>query len=113
MKNNLISLDGKKYCFDIDAIIKWCVNSNPYKEVEINESYDSNIEGELQVSSKDVREMKSNNVQNDTIKYDLLKTLINPFLGEIHDYNFFSHNFSYVMIFNTLVKMGFIIEIKD
>lgn len=114
MKDKLIEFQGKKYCLDIDAIMKWCLNSNntPSKETEINEGYDTNDEGELVMLTKVIRESKVSNVQDDTIRYDFLKLLLSPFLGEIMTTEDITENFSYTMLFNTLINMRFLVEIK-
>lgn len=101
-------------CFDIDAIMKWCLAStnNPFKETEINEGYDTNDDGDIQMMTKVVRELKTNNVQDDTVRYDFIKMLISPFLGDIVNKEDIEHNLSNTLLYNTLVNMGFLVKIK-
>lgn len=115
MSNKMLMIDNEAYYFDIDAIMKWCLAStnNPFKETEINEGYDTNEEGDIQMMTKVVRELKTNNVQDDTVRYDFIKFLIAPFLGEIGNKEEVENNFSYSLLYNTLIKMGFLIKIKE
>lgn len=110
-----LGLNGERYYLDIDAISKWCLSSsvNPSKETEINEGYDYSDNGDFQVTTKVIRELKTSNSQDDTIRYDFIKVLLSPFLGEIKEIDEIENNFSYAMIFNTLVKMNFLIKIND
>ena len=115
MTNNMISIDGEVYYLNIDEIMKWCLASGntPTKETEINEGYDTNDEGDMQMMTKVVRELKSNNTQDDTIRYDFIKLLISPFLGEINDKVNIIYSFSYSLLFNTLINMGFLVKISE
>jgi hypothetical protein len=108
-------LNGDKYCLDIDAITKWCLSStiNPSKETEINEGYDTDDNGDFHMTSKVVRELKTNNVQDDTIRYDFIKMIISPFLSDIKCVSEITDNFSYSLMFNTLLNMNFLIKIND
>ena len=108
-------LNGAKYYLDIDAITKWCLSSslNPSKETEINEGYDYADNGDFQMTTKVVRELKASNSQDDTIRYDFIKNLILPFISEIRHIDEITDNFSNSLIFNTLIKMGFLIAIND
>lgn len=110
-----IGMNGEKYYLDIDAITKWCLSSslNPSKETEINEGYDSDGNGDFQMTTKVIRELKTSNSQDDTIRYDFVKMLIQPFIGDITNFGEISDNFSYSLIFNTLLKMGFLVEINE
>ena len=112
--NNMITINNELYYFDIDAIMKWCLasTSNPVKETEINEGYDTNDDGDIQMMTKVVRELKTNNVQDDTVRYDFIKLFIAPFLGEIANKEEIEHDFSYTLLYNTLIKMGFLVKIK-
>lgn len=113
--NNMLMINDELYYFDIDAIMKWCLAStnNPFKETEINEGYDTNEEGDIQMMTKVVRELKTNNVQDDTVRYDFVKLLITPFLGEITNKEDIENDFSYTLLYNTLIKMGFLVKIKE
>lgn len=115
MKNRMLTFGNKKYYLDMEAVSKWCLSSstNPFKEIEINEGYDTDEEGGVQLNSKVIRELKTNNPQDDTIRYDLFKMLVAPFLGEIKTTKEIQDNFSYNLLFNSLVNMGFLVEIID
>lgn len=115
MRKEMISFEGRAYYLDIDAIAKWCLSSsvNVFKESEINEGYDTNEDGDLQMMTKVVRELKTNNPQDDTIRYDLVKLLISPFLGEIKTFDEVKTSISYTLLFNSLIEMGFLVEIID
>lgn len=115
MSNELITFNGETYYLDVDAIMKWCLSStsNPFKETEINEGYDTNDDGDIQMMTKVVRELKTNNVQDDTVRYDFMKLLLAPFIGDIKTKNEINNNFSYTLLFNSLIKMGFIVKIND
>ena len=115
MESNMLTFDGVKYYLDIDAIMKWCLASsaNPFKETEINEGYDTNDDGDIQMMTKVIRELKTNNVQDDTVRYDFIKLLLAPFLGDIKTKMEVQTNFSYTLLFNSLIKMGFLVKIND
>lgn len=111
---NYIKVYGKTYQLDMDAITNWCLStSGPFKETEINEGYDMSGDGEMKMISKVVRELKTSKSQDDTIKYDLVKMFLLPFLSSVKDINEIENNFSHTLLFNTLVKMKFLIEITD
>ena len=111
MNKNIIEINSEKYYLDIDAIIKWVLSSsNSIKENEINEGYDINDDGDLQLVSKVIREAKSTNSQDDTIKYDFIKLILTPFLGEITTFDDINLNLSYNILFNTLIQMKFLIK---
>ena len=113
MNSKMITFEGETYYLDIDAIMKWCLNSNntPTKETEINEGYDTNDDGELVMLTKVIRESKAGNIQDDTVRYDFIKILLTPFLGEVMTMEDITESFSYTILFNTLIKMGFLVEI--
>lgn len=116
MNSKLISISGKKYYLDVDAIMNWCLASstNPVKEIEINEGYDTNEDGDIQMMSKVVRELKTGNSQDDTIRYDFFKLLVTPFISdEILTLSNIQDNFSYTLLFNTLINKGFLVEINE
>lgn len=115
MTNKLIKIGGKTYYLDINALMKWCLSStsNPFKETEINEGYDTNDEGEIQMMTKVIRELKTSNSNDDTIRYDFIKLLLTPFINGVVDIEELQSNFSYVLLFNTLIQMNFLIEITN
>lgn len=115
MESKMLNFNNEVYYLDIDAIMKWCLSSgnNPFKETEINEGYDTNDEGDIQMMTKVVRELKTNNIQDDTVRYDFVKLLLSPFLGEINTKLEIENNFSYTLLFNSLINLGFLVKIND
>lgn len=111
-KNYIQYQDGRVFVIDMDGIMKWCLKSkdNPVKESEVTEAYD--MEDDSNVGSKVVRELKSPNTQDDTIRYDFVKTLLTPFLNDVFDVMAIGNDFHLSLMFNTLIDMGFIKEIK-
>lgn len=113
MKDNEIIVSGSTYYLNVDAIMKWCLSSssNTYKESEINEGYDMNDDGDIQLVSKVIRETKTSNSQDDTIRYDFIKLILNPILnGGIFKETDIQNNFSYKVLINTLIEMKFLIK---
>lgn len=113
MNKNMLEFEGETYYIDINAIMKWCLSSgnNPFKETEINEGYDTNDDGDIQMMTKVIRELKTNNVQDDTVRYDFIKLLLSPFFGEIESKNDITENFSFTLIFNSLINLGFLVKV--
>lgn len=105
----------KKYKFNINAIMEWCLASskNPIKETEFNEGYDTNENGDLQMMTKVVRELKTTNSQDDTFRYDFIKLMLSPFFNEIFSLEDIENNWSYKTLFNTFIDMGFLVEINE
>lgn len=115
MDNKFITFSGKTFYLDINKVMEWCLSSSttPLKETEINEGYDTNDEGDLTMVTKVVRESKTNNTQEENIKYDFIKLFLIPFMGgDICTYEKIEGNFSYTLMFNSLIKMGFLVEIN-
>jgi hypothetical protein len=110
--NDILNFNNKIYYLDVDAIMKWCLvsSNNPLKEIEINEGYDTNDNGDIQMMTKVVRELKTANSQDDTIRYDFVKFILMPFLGSITTIEEIKGNFSKTVLFNTLIDMGFLKE---
>lgn len=112
--------DGRKWSIDIDKFTKKCLTSDNEKsrDTEITEGYEKNDDGNMVQISKIIREVNSQgNTQNDTIRYDLFKTLLSVILekkimsfGTLE--NEVMYDFSFNIAFNTLVKEGIIYEIK-
>lgn len=115
-----VSPDGRKWGVNIDKFTKICLTSDKEKskDTEITEGYEKTEEGALIQTSKIVREVNSQgNMQNDTIRYDLLKTLLNVVLdknvmafGNLDAEQQF--DFSFNLAFNTLLNLEIIYEIK-
>lgn len=113
--------DNRKWGVDIDKFTKLCLTSDNErsKDTEITEGYEKTDGGDMVQVTKVIREINSQgNMQNDTIRYDLLKTLLSVILDK-KVMNFGSldketqFDFSFNVAFNTLVKAGIIYEIKE
>jgi hypothetical protein len=112
--------DGRKWGVDIDKFTKKCLTSDneKSKDTEITEGYEKTDEGDMVQVSKIIREVNSQgNMQNDTIRYDLIKTLLSVVLdkklmsfGNLE--NELMYDFSFNIAFNTLLKEGIIYEMK-
>ena len=108
----MIEIFGKKYYLDVNAIIMWSIKtSEQLKEIEITENYGLSDVKELELNNKFIRELKTSDSQKDTIKYDFIKYLISPFLNNM-TMDDLQNNVSFVIIFNTLLQMKFLIEVE-
>lgn len=113
--------DNRKWGVDIDKFTSMCLTSDNErsKDTEITEGYEKSDGGDMVQVSKIIREVNSQgNMQNDTIRYDLVKTLLGVLLDK-KVMNFGSleneaqYDFSFNIAFNTLLKAGIIYEIKE
>lgn len=112
--------DNRKWGVDIDKFTKLCLTSDTEKskDTEITEGYEKDDNGDMHQVSKIIREVNSQgNIQNDTIRYDLIKTLLSVVLekkvmsfGTVE--NELQYDFSFNIAFNTLLNAGIIYEIK-
>ena len=112
--------DNRKWGVDVDRFTKMCLTSDneKSKDTEITEGYEKDDNGSMTQVSKIIREVNSQgNMQNDTIRYDLIKTLLSVVLdkkvmnfGSIE--NEVQYDLSFNIAFNTLLKAGIIYEIK-
>ena len=119
----MISIQDKKYCLDINRISDFVNYSDSHlaKESEIidtyginNDAVTTNYKG-IDVVSKSIREVTTQgNVQLDNIRYDLIKTLITQIMGFDYDENKYKNEipFGLEIALNTLIKEGFLIEIN-
>ena len=86
--------------------------------VDIDRFYEKDDNGTMTQVSKIIREVNSQgNMQNDTIRYDLFKTLLMVVLDKkVMNFGCFEnelqYDFSFNVAFNTLLKEGIIYEIK-
>lgn len=118
----MISIDGKFYKIDMDAVMKW-VSESPTSERNINTTTTITypmIEGE-DVVEKEISENKSsiNDVMSN-VRYDFIRILINTlfttFTNEINQVISFSLkdlSFAQKIAFNTLIAKNIIIEVTD
>lgn len=111
-----IKYDGRMFAIDVAALIEYCLiseNKN-IRDSEITEGYEK-LDGDdgLVLTSKVIRENTgASNPQNDMITYDLIKMFLTIILGQTDDDMPFS-NISFAIAFNTLTKMGFLVEITE
>lgn len=115
-KKYYIEYEGKIFAVDAEALIEYCLKSEnkDVQDRELTEGYErlSEDSDELTLTSKVIRENTgASNPQNDMITYDLIKMFISIVLSQNDEDNPF-HNVSFAIAFNTLVHMGFLIEIK-
>ena len=113
--------DGRKWGVDIDKFTKMCLTSDneKSKDTEITEGYEKDDNGSMTQVSKIIREVNSQgNMQNDTIRYDLIKTLLSVILdkkimsfGSLE--NELMYDFSFNIAFNTLLKAGIIYKMEE
>ena len=113
--------DNRKWGVDIEKFTKYCLTSDSEKskDTEVTEGYEKSESGDMVQVSKIIREVNSQgNTQNDTIRYDLIKTLLSVILDK-KVMNFGSleketqFDFSFNIAFNTLLKAGIIYEITE
>lgn len=112
--------DNRKWGIDIDKFTKICLTSDneKSKDTEITEGFEKDESGAFTQTSRIIREVNSQgNIQNDTIRYDLFKTLLSVILDKkIMNFgsleNETQYDFSFNIAFNTLLKEGIIYEIK-
>lgn len=112
----VITYEGRKFAFDIDAIKKLCFVSSNQKdtEKEITEVYGGEDKDDMELSSKIIREVKSQgDKQADNIMYDLVKLLMTRLLenGEVVR-QYFPMDFSTSLALNTLLKWGVLVEVE-
>lgn len=112
--------DNRKWGVDIDKFAKICLTSDneKSKDTEITEGFEKDDNGNFTQTSRIIREVNSQgNMQNDTIRYDLIKTLLSVVLDKkVMNFGSFEqeiqYDFSFNVAFNTLLNAGIIYEIK-
>lgn len=114
-KKYYIEYDGKIFAVDAEALIEYCLKSEnkDVQDRELTEGYErlSEDSDELTLTSKVIRENTGvSNPQNDMITYDLIKMFLSIVLSQ-NDEDTPFNNVSFAIAFNTLVHMGFLIEI--
>lgn len=111
-----ITFAGKKYTFDFTKLKEACLISDNQKnnEKEITEAYERDDDGNIAMSSKIIREVKTpGNSQNDMIIYDIIKLFIIRLMENTLLEHEFEPDFSTSLAFNTLINWGFLKEIND
>lgn len=114
-QQHFIVFRDKKYGLNLKEIKKFCFDGDSGRETEIVETYIMN-DGEPTLDSKQSRDFKSNS-QQDTMRYDLIKTLITVLLtnesiadgGEVDD----NLDFASALAMNTLIEANILYEIND
>ena len=115
MDNKYFYINGKVYYLDIQKMIDFCLiseNKN-VRDNEITEGYEklSDETNVLTLTSRVIRETSGvSNPQNDMITYDIFKMLLSILLGQEATSNPML-NVSFAIAFNTMLEMGFLIEL--
>ena len=113
----LLTFAGKHYKLNLTKINAFCLTSSgkTNSEGEITEAYETDENGVFHLSSKINREIKSaGNSQDDMMVYDFIKYLVTKLLESPSSNldNEMGVDFSFALIFNTLLAEGMIEEIK-
>lgn len=113
----LLTYNGKRYAFDIEKIKSICLVSSTQKdgETEITEVYGGEGHDDMELSSKIVRENRTQgNTQNDVIIYDMVKLFIVRLLENAEVVNEYpmTLDFSTSIALNTMLKWGLLIEVE-
>lgn len=114
--NYFVTIYGKKYAFDMNKIKDICVESSNDEDAEneITTTFEKDDNGNLEISGKLIREIKSgSNAQNGMIIYDVIKLFIIRLMdnSEIMKEGI-EVDFSTSLALNTLINCGILIEIK-
>jgi hypothetical protein len=112
---NYLTYGNRTYYIAVDKIIEFCLKSENknVRDSEITEGYEkltdeSNV---LTLTSRVIRENTgTSNPQNDMITYDIFKMLLSILLGQEATSNP-ELNVSFAIAFNTMLEMGFLIEL--
>lgn len=102
----------KKYVLNLENIIAFIFdNSERNNEQEITEVYVADEEDKkLNLTTKQLREVKSGDTTKSTVRYDLIRALTEVVLN-IEDMD--EMMFNEVLSVNTLLSHGFLTEIND
>ena len=114
--NYYVTIYGKKYAFDMNKIKDICVESSSDEDAEneITTTFEKDDNGNLEISGKLIREIKSgSNAQNGMIIYDVIKLFIIRLMdnSEVMT-DQVQVDFSTSLALNTLINCGILIEIK-
>lgn len=107
---------GKKYRVNIEKIIDFCTSkTQDTKEQEITEAYQlSETDGELELSSKINRELKSvGGSQENVMAYEIIKMLLGRCIDDAYSKDGVSDGVSLPLTFNTLIAYDMITEIEE
>lgn len=111
-----ITFKGKRYALNLDAFKAVCTPTTKElrtSEYEISQVYESDENGELNMSSKVEHETKGNgNPQNDMIVYDVVKMLLVSLLENDKTEDNFEYDFGTTFALNTLISWGVITEVE-
>lgn len=114
--NYFVTIYGKKYAFDMNKIKDICVESSNDEDAEneITTTFEKDDNGNLEISGKLIREIKSgSNAQNGMIIYDVIKLFIIRLMDNSEIMEEDSEvDFSTSLALNTLINCGILIEIK-
>lgn len=114
--NYFVTIYGKKYAFDMNKIKDICVESSNDEDAEneITTTFEKDDNGNLEISGKLIREIKSgSNAQNGMIIYDVIKLFIIRLMDNSEIMKEDSVvDFSTSLALNTLINCDILIEIK-
>lgn len=125
--DGLIEFEGKTYAIDVEKLIKVATKTNEgIKDRTKVETWgyasDGDNEPEFKVVQKEISESTSDGTDTySTIRYDLIKNLLNLIVSPIADENgnvfritsFEDMFFGQMLAFNTLINEGIIIEVEQ
>lgn len=99
-------VEGGKLTYDLNSIMEFINSSNNNNNIsEISEIYEINEDGALELISKNITENKSKNDADITIRYDIIKGMMESI------YNITNQEvitLGETLAFNTFVSHGFI-----
>ena len=127
MDGNYIEFEGKSYAIDVEKLISVVTKTNEsVKDRTKVETWgyaaDDDGDADFKVLQKEISESVSDGTDTySTIRYDLIKNLLNLIVSPIADENgnvfrinsFEDMFFGQILSFNTLVNEGIIIEVTE
>ena len=127
MDGNYVEFEGKTYAIDVEKLIQIATKtSDSVKDKTKVETWgyttDDDGQGDFRVLQKEISESISDGTETfSTIRYDLIKNLLNLIVSPIADDNgnvmrinsFEDMFFGQLLAFNTLINEGIIIEVSE
>lgn len=116
----MLKLYGVSYALNMEKILDFVFESQNEKnaELEVAQRYETNSNGEQELVTTEKREVKGKgNTAIDTIKYDLIKSFLDNLsqfpVHENNSENIMPLTVLNIIVFNTMINEGFLIEIKE
>ena len=112
--NYLLTINGKKFAIDLEKVKEYCFSEKDKdSDIEITNTFETDENGELVMTGKLLREIKSNSEsQNDVMVYDLIKMFIGRLLDNSEKIDDTNLDFSTSLAFNSMLKLGIIVEVE-